>query len=211
MAFNYGAGFIVKRRKQGWVLAAIIAANIGALIWFKYANTFLGLMADAGLPLTIDKVLFPLAISFFTFRQIAYVIDVRNGVAEIPGFAEYAFVITFFPNLIAGPLVRHSEMVQQLRAGALRPDWTNFAVGVTLFSIGLFKKVVLSEMARPYADRVFDGAPVIEHLTFVTAWTGSLAYGLQIYFDFSGYSDMAIGLARMFGFKLPLNFHSPYK
>ena len=216
MAFNFAVGLRLQRADPaggGGLLAAGVAVNLGLLGWFKYA----GFLADsinaatgAGLP--SPEVILPVGISFFTFQQIAFLVDARRGEAREVRFLDYCLFVTFFPQLIAGPIVHHAEMLPQFlrrRAGALSAR--DLALGGTLFLVGLFKKVVLADNAALFATPVFAAADGGSHPAFAEAWIGTLAYTLQLYFDFSGYSDMAIGLGRMFGIRLPLNFHSPYK
>ncbi|MCC7483975.1 MAG: MBOAT family protein [Burkholderiales bacterium] len=218
--FNYAAGItIVRARAAGddrgakRLLVIAIAANLLLLGYYKYANFFLDtantlLGTSAGL----GGIVLPLGISFFTFTQIAFLVDARQGKAAEYSLTHYALFVTYFPHLIAGPILHHREMMPQFgKPETYRPSWENLAVGFAIFTIGLFKKVILADGVAPYVGPLFalprDGvAP-----TFLEAWGGVTAYSLQLYFDFSGYSDMAIGLSRMFGVNLPLNFHSPYK
>lgn len=154
----------------------------------------------------------PLAISFFTFQQIAYLIDAHEGITKEYKFSHYALFVTFFPQLIAGPIVHHRDMLPQfMHPDAMHPKIQNITIGISIFALGLFKKTVLADGIAQYATPVFDSAFQGQTLTFFEAWGGALAYTFQLYFDFSGYSDMAIGAGRMFGIKLPINFHSPYK
>jgi alginate O-acetyltransferase complex protein AlgI len=215
--FNYGVGFSLggapnsSQKKLGVILGIII--NLGLLVYYKYANFFVkNFNSLAGTEKTLHEIILPLAISFFTFQQIAYLIDVYRGETKEYNFLHYCLFVTFFPQLIAGPIVHHKEMLPQFMRGAvycLRAK--HLAVGFTIFVIGLFKKVILADGVAAYATPMFAAAESAVVLTFFEAWLGALAYSLQLYFDFSGYSDMAIGLARMFGIRLPLNFNSPYK
>ncbi len=201
-----------RRYAQFW-LALGVTFNLGLLGWFKYANFAVATLNDiTGATLYLQAIVLPLAISFFTFQQIAYLVDVHRGLAYEHRFLNYVLFVTFFPQLIAGPIVHHSDMLPQFEAReTLRPHITNIAIGLTIFAIGLFKKVVLADGIAPYAYPVFDAAARGDALTLLQAWGGALAYTFQLYFDFSGYTDMAIGAARLFGIRLPLNFHSPYK
>lgn len=219
MFVNFGLGNIISRtadkggRSGSLWLGFGIIFNLGLIAYFKYANfavdTFRSL---SGADLYIDTIVLPLAISFFTFQQIAYLVDAREGITHEYSFSHYALFVTFFPQLIAGPIVHHRDMLPQfMGAGAMKPHHSDIAVGLTIFAIGLFKKTVLADGVAQYATPVFDAASRGETLSFFVAWGGALAYTLQLYFDFSGYSDMAIGAARIFGIKLPLNFHSPYR
>jgi len=192
------------------LLAAGILINSSALCWFKYAG-FLAwnLSALTNLTISFSDIALPLAISFFTFQQIAFLVDA--GRARIQNnFLHYSLFVTFFPHLIAGPITHHGEMMPQFdrQRGLLASD---AAIGLTIFAIGLFKKAVLADGIAPSSDIAFGAAEEGEALSFFAAWGGALAYTFQLYFDFSGYSDMAIGAARMFGVRLPINFDSPYK
>jgi D-alanyl-lipoteichoic acid acyltransferase DltB (MBOAT superfamily) len=188
-------------------LALGIALDLGLLGWFKYA----GLLArTAGLP--DPGILLPLAISFFTFQQVMFLADSRAPDAPAPDLETYAAFVCFFPHLIAGPLVRPGEILPQLAAPALaRPRAENIARGATIFLLGLAKKLVLADSFATFADPGFAAAAAGLHPSFFEAWYATLAYALQIYFDFSGYSDMAIGLALMLNIRFPINFNSPYK
>jgi D-alanyl-lipoteichoic acid acyltransferase DltB (MBOAT superfamily) len=190
-----------------------VTANLLLLGYFKYANFFVSnLDAVFGTGWTIGKIVLPLGISFFTFTQIAYLVDVRRGVVCEYDLGDFLLFITFFPHLIAGPIIHHSEMMPQFaEPKTFRFQWENLAVGLAIFSMGLFKKVVIADGLSGHAVKVFDAAAAGQPLYAADAWAGVFSYAFQIYFDFSGYSDMAIALARMFGITLPLNFNSPYK
>jgi alginate O-acetyltransferase complex protein AlgI len=190
-----------------------VTANLGLLGYYKYANFFIeSFNMLVGAEQVLHTVILPLAISFFTFQQIAYLADVYRGETREPNFLHYCLFVVFFPQLIAGPIVHHKEMLPQFAQDAVyRLRAEHLAVGFTIFAIGLFKKVMLADGIAVYATNVFVGAENDIAMTFFEAWGGALAYSFQIYFDFSGYSDMAIGLARMFGIRLALNFNSPYK
>jgi len=160
----------------------------------------------------LGNIILPLAISFFTFQQIAYLVDSYKGITKEYQFLHYALFVSFFPQLIAGPIVHHKEMLPQFaRKDRFTLNANDVAIGVSIFAIGLFKKTVLADSVAVYANPVFIAADAGQTLDFFFAWGGALAYTFQLYFDFSGYSDMAIGLARIFGIVLPLNFYSPYK
>jgi len=214
---NFQLGKWISRargRHQGKALLLLgIAFNLGLLFYFKYANFFVdsaNYLFDAGW--VLDRIVLPLAISFFTFQQIAYLVDAWQDETHEYNFLHYCLFVTFFPQLIAGPIVHHKEMLDQFaRPDVFRPVARNLSVGTTIFCIGLFKKVVLADSLAPYATSVFAVADQGGNVLFLDAWAGLLAYTFQLYFDFSGYSDMAIGLARLFGIKLPMNFNSPYK
>ena len=200
--------------RRRWYLTLGIAGNLALLGYFKYANFFVdNYNALGGPPLHLQRVILPIAISFFTFQQIVFLVEAYRGQAGDYDLLRYALLVTFFPHLIAGPIVHYREMLGQFsRPGVKRVQASHFAVGVTIFSIGLFKKVVLADGIAPSANAVFNAAasPDISP-AFFEAWIGALAYTFQLYFDFSGYSDMAIGLARIFGIRFPMNFNSPYK
>lgn len=200
-----------KRRRKSILFVGVLL-NLGALAWFKYANFFVESgNALLGTEIHLQQILLPLAISFFTFQQIAYLVDTYRSDSAERSFIRYALFVTFFPQLIAGPIVHHKEMLPQFAKNMSGLKLQNLIVGGTIFFIGLFKKVIIADGVSPYSDTVFVMAANGDMLTFLESWTGALAYSLQLYFDFSGYSDMAIGLARLFGVKLPLNFNSPYK
>ncbi|BBD67128.1 alginate O-acetylation protein [Nostoc commune NIES-4072] len=199
------------RKKTLLVLG--ITANLIILCCFKYANFFVSSAADIlGINFNLQNIILPLGISFFTFQQITYLVDSYREEAKDTKFVDYCLFITFFPKLISGPIVHHSEIMPQFADKAVcRFNLENMAVGITIFSLGLFKKVVFADNIAAYASPVFNTAAAGIFPTFLESWVGALAYTLQLYFDFSGYSDMAIGIARMFGIKLPVNFFSPYK
>jgi D-alanyl-lipoteichoic acid acyltransferase DltB (MBOAT superfamily) len=195
---------------QGYVLFGSVAGNLLLLGYYKYLFPFLnGLGRLEILHHQFAGVLLPLGISFFTFTQIGYLIDLKQGAAEPQEFVDYVLFVTFFPHLIAGPLLHHSEIMPQFRENRiyrLRVD--DLAVGFSWFVMGLFKKVFIADSMAPFADAAFASPG---SLSAVGAWAGVLSYTVQLYFDFSGYSDMAIGLARMLSIRFPLNFDSPYK
>lgn len=194
------------------LLAAGIAANLSVLGYFKYANFFIDTAHHlTGARLAEINVILPLGISFFTFQKIAYLVDVFRNEKQPYNLVYWCWFVFFFPQLVAGPIVHHAEMAPQYRARTLGPISENLSIGLTIFILGLFKKTILADQSASYADPIFLAAGQGTPLFFIEAWTGALFYSLQIYFDFSGYSDMAVGLARMFGFRLPINFDSPYK
>ncbi len=217
--FNYALGIILSRPTEAAglrlkaVLTAGVLVNLGLLAYFKYANFFVdNVNAFIGTQWELAPIILPLAISFFTFQQIAYLADAYRGETREYNFLHYCLFVTFFPQLIAGPIVHHKEMLPQFARNRLyRYDYKRLSIGTTIFLIGLFKKVVLADGVAVYAEPVFSSADTGQILTFFEAWCGALAYTAQLYFDFSGYSDMAIGLAHLFGIELPLNFNSPYK
>ncbi len=222
MLFNYGIGTYIATqalrhgpRPNGGrlVLGLGIGGNLALLGYFKYANFFVeNVNAVLATAWSMERLLLPLAISFFTFQQIAYLIDAWRGEATDRDPLRYALFVSFFPQLIAGPIVHHREMIPQFaRLRTFVPRVDALAVGLTIFAIGLFKKTVLADGMAAYADPLFSAAESGIALTVIEGWMAALAYTFQLYFDFSGYSDMAIGLARLFGVRLPINFNSPYK
>ena len=213
MAANYALGRLLARHRNKPLLVAGVVANLALLGYYKYAGFFMATVDGVlGASLTIPDIALPLAISFFTFQQIAFLIDSYDGVAEESNFANYAMFITFFPHLIAGPITHHKEMLPQFEDGGIfRPQPKLIALGSTLFALGLFKKVILADGVAQWVRPAFEASDAGHALTLFEAWAASIGYALQIYFDFSGYSDMAIGLGMLFGIRLPVNFNSPYK
>lgn len=208
---NFYIANAIYRYRKSWLTTLGVGLNLAAIGYYKYSVFFINNVALlSGENWQIEQILLPLAISFFTFQQIAYLIDVQRHQVIEPSFSNYVLFVCFFPQLIAGPIVHHSEMMPQFRQ-QLQISSGHFAVGFSIFSIGLFKKTVLADGIAVYANPVFHQAEQGVALDFFTAWGGALAYTFQLYFDFSGYSDMAIGLALLFGIALPLNFNSPYK
>ena len=194
------------------ILVAGVSFNILLLAYFKYADFFiitLNYLSEYELKLL--HIVLPLAISFFTFQQIAYLVDAYRREVIDTNIIKYLLFVTFFPQLIAGPIVHHREMMSQFTTKKIDKIWENLSVGITMFTIGLAKKLILADQMSIWSDRVFTMVNLGYEPTFIEAWIGALCFGFQIYFDFSAYSDMAIGLARMFGIKLPQNFESPYK
>ncbi len=214
--FNYGIGRAIAGSNGGrrsLLLVLGIAGDLLVLFYFKYFDFLVGTLAAlAGLPAPSSAIVLPIGISFFTFTQIAFLVDTARGEVGAYDFVRYVLFVTFFPHLLAGPLYHHKEIMPQFAvpAAARRRD-EDLAVGLTIFVIGLFKKIVLADGIAFYAGPVFEAAARGGSPTLIEAWGGVLAYGLQLYYDFSGYSDMAIGAARCFGVTLPLNFNSPYK
>lgn len=213
MLFNYLLGGYLLRHRSRLVLALGVAANVLLLGYYKYTGFLFDTLDQAlGLDWTLGNIILPLAISFFTFQQIAYLVDANDGAVAEHDLLNYCLFISFFPQLIAGPITHHREMLEQFRDPAqfrLRLD--NLSIGATIFLIGLFKKVILADPLGEKASPVFAAAASGMSPALFDSWTGALSYTLQIYFDFSGYSDMAIGLGLMFGISLPANFDSPFK
>ena len=214
--FGFGQALIREGTAPGTRKALLwlgVGLNLGLLGYYKYANFFVNnLNQFAGTSFHLDKIVLPLAISFFTFQQVAFVVDAYQGKAKEPRFLPYCLFVTFFPQLIAGPIVHHGEMMPQfLQKDRFRFRLDDFSIGLTIFLLGLFKKVIIADEVAAYGSAAFAGAANGLTLTMFEAWTASVSYTMQLYFDFSGYSDMAIGLGRMFSIKLPMNFNSPYK
>jgi len=216
--FNYTVGSALSKRlilsiSPKLLLVLGIAVNLALIGYFKYANFFVdNVRFILGKTFNFNQIILPLAISFFTFQQITYLVDAYRGETQDYSFLEYCLFVTFFPQLIAGPIVHHKQVMPQFANKSIyRFNPEDMTVGVTIFSIGLIKKVLIADTAAVYANPVFNAAASGELFTFYDAWSGALFYTFQLYFDFSGYSEMAIGAARMFGIKLPLNFNSPYK
>ncbi|MFT6957450.1 MAG: alginate O-acetyltransferase complex protein AlgI [Halieaceae bacterium] len=212
IAVNYwGAELAVAYRKRS-LLIALIVFDLGLLGAFKYLGLLVGTLGRVGdIELPAINILLPLAISFFAFQQVAYVVDRWRGDIGPSSFLNYAVFISFFPQLIAGPIVRYQYVSGALATNGARVSLDRFAWGVSLFVVGLAKKVLLADSFGDIAAPSFDLNEQGGSLARADAWTALLAYSLQIYFDFSAYSDMAIGLAALFGFQLPVNFLSPYK
>lgn len=216
---NYSLGYAIgharltSARMAKMVLTVSVVANLGLLAYFKYANFFIANANQlTGMELAAMDIVLPLGISFFTFTQIAFLVDVYRGIAREYNFIHYVLFVTYFPHLIAGPVLHHKQMMPQFgHLPTYRINLENINVGLTIFVIGLAKKVLLADQFALYANPVFDMVGQGGDPKLFEAWIGALAYTLQLYFDFSGYSDMAIGLSRMFNVKLPLNFDSPYK
>jgi alginate O-acetyltransferase complex protein AlgI len=213
---NFQAGRWIEAaggRARWWLTAGFIVLNLGLIAWFKYLDFLVGtLSVILGLDEHVLGIALPLAISFFTFQQIAYLVNAYRGQSTNPTLSEYMSFVAFFPHLIAGPLVQHSDIIPQFRDPATyRFNVERFTTGVTIFFLGLAKKVVLADQFGVYADTAFNGVAQGITPSLWESWGGILAYTLQLYFDFSGYSDMAIGLGLMFGIVMPMNFNSPYK
>lgn len=214
--FNYTIGTVIaQNRAVRWctnkqMLTFGIIFNIALLGYFKYTNFFItNINYLAGTQLKLIHAVLPLGISFFTFTQIAYLVDTYGNRAKEYNFINYCLFVTFFPHLLAGPIIHHRDIMPQfniLRNKGL--DYKNLSFGILLFFAGLFKKMVIADTFAIWTNKGFD---IASTLTLFEAWSTSLSYTFQIYFDFSGYTDMALGIALMFSIKLPINFNSPYK
>lgn len=209
--FNYTVGTVLgKEHSYGRpVLMAGIITNLGLLGFFKYTNFFIETINSfTSSGFGAFDIILPLAISFFTFQQITYLVDSYKGETREYNFLNYTLFVAFFPQLIAGPIVHHKAMMSQFqRLRNKVPNYRNLSIGISIFVLGLFKKVVIADSLSPYVSQAFDS---VQGLSIMHSWIASLSYTFQIYFDFSGYMDMAIGSALMLNIKLPINFNSPY-
>src|SRR6266481_7087957 len=217
VVFNYAFGTRLGKTGSKKILILAIAANLSLLGYYKYANFFVGSLDNlTGSNWHINDIILPLGISFFTFTQIGFLVDAYQGKVKEYNFPHYLLFVTYFPHLIAGPVLHHKDMMPQFaHASTYRINWDNVATGLLLLTLGLCKKVLWADTLAPFATAIFDGA---QHgiatgilPTTYDAWAGALTYTLQIYFDFSGYTDMALGIALMFNIRLPINFNSPYR
>ena len=213
--FNYLSGRILLKRKEfptfcRSVLFIAIGGNLALLAYFKYMDFFISTANTlGGFNFSLLHITLPLGISFYTFTQIAYLVDTWKNAAKEEQLLNYFLFVTFFPYLLSGPIIHHKEIIppfDRLRNKVI--NYKHIAQGLSLFFIGLFKKVIIADTIAPWVNYGFDHAAI---LTLVEAWVTSLSYTLQLYFDFSGYTDMALGTALLFNIHLPLNFNSPYK
>ncbi|MCC0177340.1 MBOAT family protein [Waterburya agarophytonicola K14] len=218
IVINYSLGHLLgnvleKTTVKKAIIFFGIMFNLGLICYFKYANFFVRNVNQLfNTNFDLPSIIIPLAISFFTFQQIAYLVDAYNGQTKEYNILKYMLFVCFFPQLIAGPIVHHKEVLPQFEKSSIYQfDKQALAIGLTVFVAGLFKKVIFADRIAEYSNLAFAAASQGIDLTFSEAWVGALGYSLQLYFDFSGYSDMAVGAAYMFGIKLPLNFNSPYK
>lgn len=208
MVLNFLLGRHVAKNRP--LLVFGITCNILLICYFKYSHFILeNLSVIVNQPISFVQVALPLGISFFTFQQIAYLIDTFHDEKPEHNFIPYALLVSFFPHSIAGPLVQYKEIAPQLKKVHL--SLNNVIIGISIFILGLFKKTVLADGIAPCVTEIFNAASNGVSLSFAEGWTGGICYTLQLYFDFSGYSDMAIGLAKIFNIQFPLNFNSPYK
>ena len=210
---NFSLGLLMEKPHRRRAVGMLgVALNLALLGYFKYTNFVFGSIHEVtGAPLPFVNVVLPLGISFFTFQQIAYLVDIMRGARVERDFVSYTLFVSFFPHLIAGPLVHHAEMIPQFKRGRTLRSALLAARGLAIFAAGLFKKVVIADNLAQFVSPAFAHVDAGGGITTSWAWLSTLAYTLQIYFDFSGYSDMAIGLALLFGIRLPVNFRSPYK
>jgi alginate O-acetyltransferase complex protein AlgI len=216
---DYVAGLLIagseSETRRRLLLAASLATNIGILAYFKFAGFFLetlnGIASGVGLPPDIATlhIILPVGISFYTFNSMSYTIDIfRRRIEPTHNVLEYTTFVALFPHLVAGPIVRFTDLASQLKRLTPRLTSRYAALGVFFISCGLVKKLLLADQLHPYIGRLYANH---DHLGFLTAWAAAVGYSLQLYFDFSGYSDMAVGLAFLLGFRFPQNFNSPFK
>ena len=214
---NFGFGKLIidgglSHPRSRAVLAAGIMFNLCLLGYFKYAGFFVANVDDVfGAQWVVPNIILPIGISFITFQKIAFLVDAYRGLVRNFTLLNYAFFVTFFPQLIAGPITHHSEIMPQIGLSQRRDLAADIAIGISIFVVGLFKKVVIADSLAIYADAGYSMLRAGHPLDSASAWITVLCYSFQLYYDFSGYSDMAVGLARLFGFRLPVNFYSPYK
>lgn len=221
IAFNFAMSWRIlsnpagSRARRAWLAFAIVV-DLAVLVRYKYLAALMGVVVSAAdimpagwVAVAMEDVALPLGVSFFTFTQIGYLLDCNAGIVKERDPLGFIQFVTFFPHLIAGPILHHKEMMTQFaRPETYRLRAENLSIGLTMFTCGLAKKLLLADAIAPYADHGF-AAP--HELQMLAAWGACLAYAMQLYFDFSGYSDMAMGLAKMFGVRFPLNFNSPFK
>ena len=213
VAVNWGLARLYRRHPFRYLVPLGVGLNLLVLGVFKYADFLTGMLANLlGGTHQPWGIILPLGISFFTFQQISYLVDLRRNAAPAYRFEDYVLYVTFFPQLIAGPIVRHHEIIPQYDASPHRPGgYERASRGLVLLICGLFKKGVVADELAVMSDLLFAKAAEGTNLGLAEAWTALGAFSMQIYFDFSGYSDMAIGLALLFGLSLPFNFEAPYR
>ena len=212
IAVNYIIAIAIQKTKENkakGLLALGVLFNVALIGYYKYYDFFIeNINLVAGTDFALKHIMLPLGISFFTFQQLSFLVSVYQGEEKVERLRDYALFVLFFPQLVAGPIVLYSEMIPQFKDSQRRYfNAENFAAGLYIFSMGLFKKAVLVDTLCVFADNGF----AMDHLGMAAAWATTLSYTLQIYFDFSGYSDMAVGLGKLFNIDIPFNFLSPYQ
>lgn len=214
--FNYfsaraiTAASIKTERTRKILLVIAVAGDLSLLGFYKYTDFFISNINSAmHFHLSLPNIILPLGISFYTFTQISYLVDSYRSRNSERNLLKYGLFVSIFPHLIAGPIIHHHDIIPQFK-NKINFSYENFSVGMSIFCIGLIKKTLFADHIGYIADTLFT-ASASHHLSFFEAWGGAMAYTFQIYFDFSGYADMAIGLARMLGITFPANFNSPYK
>lgn len=210
--FGIGLARLERGAKHKSLFVGALLFNLSLLGFYKYGPLLNNLLnPESFFHEAPVAVAIPLGISFFTFTQIAFLVDTFSGKSREYDLINYILFVTYFPHLIAGPIIHHKEMMPQFKDLALKKfQWENLSLGITLFMIGLFKKVIVADYFVTSVQALFERSSQ-GSVSFLDAWIGTFSYTLQIYFDFSGYSDMALGLSKMFGIRLPINFNSPYK
>jgi len=220
ITFNYSMGYVIGHRRTKTaenpspiLIGLAITANLLLLGYFKYTNFFIettnGIL-DTNF--SLFQIILPLGISFYTFTQIAFLVDVHRGIVREYNFIHYILFVTYFPHLIAGPVLHHKQMMPQFAStSTYHPSWRNATIGISYFTIGLAKKVLIADSLAEFSSPIFAVANGGDTVLFFSSWIAALAFSFQLYFDFSGYSDMAIGLSKIFGIDLPINFNSPYR
>lgn len=216
LTLNFAIGTTINRsslRKSYGLLIFGLGINFTILLYYKYFGFLSRTVNSIGsLSIPVPEIILPLGISFFTFQQVGYLVDCYRGETRTYRFLDYCAFIVFFPQWIAGPIIQHKEIIPQFdNPGIYRPQLANVSVGLTTLILGLFKKVVLADGIRRFASPGFDLVNLGTRVVFFESWIVALAYSFQLYFDFSGYCDMAVGLGNLFNIKLPINFNSPYK
>ena len=217
MVFNYTIGLSISklhdRRVSEQILATGITINLVTLGYFKYYNFFAANLTQIlEHDYSVDQILLPLAISFFTFQQIAFLVETYRNQSQFPDIVSYSFFVSFFPQLIAGPIARHYEILPQITQTLRKQvNQQNVLIGLSIFTIGLFKKVAIADRLAESINPIYESSKTVDVVQFWEGWTATFGYYFQIYFDFSAYSDMAMGLGLIFGVRLPQNFNSPYK
>ncbi len=198
-----------QKSRAKYVFYCGIAFNLGLLGYFKYFNFFLDTLNELGANFEILPIILPLGISFFSITQLLFLWDAYASEVEETNLLNYSLFVSFFPHLLAGPILYHHQMIRQFKDSSLcKVNWDNFSKGLTLFIIGLMKKTMIADALLPYVNFGFSNT---DEITFFTAWLISVCYMLELYFDFSGYSDMAVGLAKMLNFDIPINFNAPFR
>lgn len=217
ITINYFFGLKISKDKKKSLLIIALIFNLSALSLFKYANFLIDTIngipgVNENLRINLLDIVLPIGISFFTFTQIAFLVDCFQGKVKENKFIYYLLFVTYFPHLIAGPVLHHAQMMPQFRkSDSYRLNFEKIALGLLIFTIGLAKKILIANPLGEYADSFFDGITSSSSPSFANSWLGTLAYTFQIYFDFSGYTDMAIGISLLFGICLPINFNAPYQ
>lgn len=218
MLFNYWLGQRINRNHENTKVSKLLLIiglvfNLTLLAYFKYFGfAIANIVTVTGWDLTVPAIALPLGISFFTFQQVAYIVDTYRGETKEVDLRKYMLFVCFFPQLIAGPIESHKELLPQFEQESIfKFNQTAFSIGLTVFIFGLFKKMIFADRIAEYSNLAFGAASSGVHLTFSEAWVAAIGYSLQLYFDFSGYCDMAVGIGYMFGIRLHQNFNSPYK